>query len=70
MQVKHNRSIGEQRSQGVTDLATDATRDIAAALSTLLADVFTRYLKTKNFHWHINGAHFRDCHLLLDERGE
>src|SRR5208282_454937 len=48
----------------------DATRDVSAALTTLLADVFALYLKTKNFHWHISGSHFRDYHLLLDEQGD
>jgi len=52
-----------------TDLDTDATRDIAAALTTLLADTFSLYLKTKNFHWHMSGPHFRDYHLMLDEQG-
>ena len=50
------------------DLPADATRDISAALKGLLADVFTLYLKTKNFHWHMTGSHFRDYHLLLDEQ--
>lgn len=53
-----------------TDLKENATRDIAAALGGLLADTFTLYLKTKNFHWHMSGPHFRDYHLLLDEQGE
>jgi starvation-inducible DNA-binding protein len=53
-----------------TDLKADATRDISAALGGLLADVFALYLKTKNFHWHMSGPHFRDYHLLLDEQGE
>ncbi|MDR6952062.1 starvation-inducible DNA-binding protein [Ancylobacter sp. 3268] len=53
-----------------TDLGADATRDIAAALTTLLADVFALYLKTKNFHWHLSGPHFRDYHLMLDEQGD
>lgn len=53
-----------------TDLGQDARRDIAAALSGLLADVFALYLKTKNFHWHMSGPHFRDYHLLLDEQGD
>jgi starvation-inducible DNA-binding protein len=53
-----------------TDLKPEATRDIAAGLSALLADVFALYLKTKNFHWHISGRHFRDDHLLLDEHGD
>ncbi|MBB4228757.1 Dps family protein [Rhizobium mongolense] len=52
-----------------TDLGEDATRDIAAALTALLADVFALYLKTKNFHWHVSGPHFRDYHLMLDEQG-
>src|SRR6202020_3320744 len=53
-----------------TDLKPEATRDISAALSGLLADVFALYLKTKNFHWHMSGHHFRDYHLLLDEHGD
>ncbi len=53
-----------------TDLGADATRDIAAALTTVLADVFALYLKTKNFHWHLSGPHFRDYHLMLDEQGD
>ncbi|WJI40632.1 MULTISPECIES: DNA starvation/stationary phase protection protein [Mesorhizobium] len=52
-----------------TDLGANATKDIAAALTTLLADTFALYLKTKNFHWHMSGPHFRDYHLLLDEQG-
>jgi starvation-inducible DNA-binding protein len=51
-----------------SSLSEDATRDISAALSGLLADVFALYLKTKNFHWHVSGPHFRDFHLLLDEQ--
>ncbi|MBN9507647.1 MAG: DNA starvation/stationary phase protection protein [Alphaproteobacteria bacterium] len=53
-----------------TDLKPEATRDISGALSALLADVFALYLKTKNFHWHMSGRHFRDYHLLLDEHGD
>jgi starvation-inducible DNA-binding protein len=53
-----------------TDLKAAATRDISAALSGLLADIFSLYLKTKNFHWHMSGQHFRDYHLLLDEQGD
>jgi starvation-inducible DNA-binding protein len=55
---------------GRTDLGADAARDVGAALTGLLADVFALYLKTKNFHWHISGPHFRDYHLMLDEQGE
>jgi starvation-inducible DNA-binding protein len=53
-----------------TDLKPEATRDISAALGGLLADVFALYMKTKNFHWHMSGHHFRDYHLLLDEHGD
>src|SRR5260370_20990601 len=53
-----------------TDLARSATRDIAAAMNAILADVFALYLKTKNFHWHMSGPHFRDYHLLLDEQAD
>jgi starvation-inducible DNA-binding protein len=53
-----------------TDLKPNAVRDIAGALNILLADMFGLYLKTKNFHWHVSGPHFRDYHLLLDEQGE
>ena len=51
-----------------TDLDREGTRDAAAALNGLLADTFALYLKTKNFHWHMSGPHFRDYHLLLDEQ--
>jgi starvation-inducible DNA-binding protein len=50
-----------------TDLTHSATKDIAAAMNAVLADVFALYVKTKNFHWHMSGPHFRDYHLLLDE---
>ena len=53
-----------------TDLKPNAVRDIAGALNILLADMFALYLKTKNFHWHLSGPHFRDYHLLLDEHSE
>ena len=53
-----------------TDLARSATKDIAGAMNAILADVFALYLKTKNFHWHMSGPHFRDYHLLLDEHGD
>ena len=53
-----------------TDLAAGATRDIAAAMNAILADVFALYLKTKNFHWHMSGPHFRDYHLMLDEQSD
>ncbi|HYX45799.1 MAG TPA: DNA starvation/stationary phase protection protein [Sphingomicrobium sp.] len=53
-----------------TDLSADATRDISGSLNALLSDMFALYLKTKNFHWHISGPHFRDFHLLLDEQAD
>jgi len=53
-----------------TDITPKAVADITGALNALLADVFTLYLKTKNFHWHMSGPHFRDYHLLLDDHGD
>ena len=53
-----------------TDLSSEAVRDVSAALNGLVADTFALYVKTKNFHWHISGPHFRDYHLLLDEQAE
>jgi starvation-inducible DNA-binding protein len=52
------------------DLGADAKRDLTGALNALLADLFALYLKTKNFHWHVSGPHFRDYHLLLDEQAD
>jgi starvation-inducible DNA-binding protein len=53
-----------------SDIDPQAVKDISGALNALLADVFTLYLKTKNFHWHMSGPHFRDYHLLLDEHAD
>src|SRR3974390_2978796 len=53
-----------------TDLKPNAVKDIAGALTILLADMFALYVKTKNFHWHVSGPHFRDYHLMLDEQAE
>src|SRR5258708_30088539 len=53
-----------------TDLSADAVSQISAKLKEILATTFALYLKTKNFHWHVSGPHFRDYHLLLDEQGE
>jgi len=53
-----------------TDLSHAAVKDISATMNAILADVFALYLKTKNFHWHMSGPHFRDYHLLLDEHAE
>jgi starvation-inducible DNA-binding protein len=53
-----------------SDLGQDATRDLAGGLNVLLADLFALYVKTKNFHWHVSGPHFRDYHLMLDEQAD
>jgi starvation-inducible DNA-binding protein len=53
-----------------SDLGAEATKDLSGALNILLADLFALYLKTKNFHWHVSGPHFRDYHLLLDEQAD
>ena len=53
-----------------SDMTAESVTDIAGALNALLADVFALYLKTKNFHWHMSGPHFRDYHLLFDEQGD
>jgi len=53
-----------------TDLTASATKDITATMNAILADVFALYVKTKNFHWHMSGPHFRDYHLLLDEHSD
>jgi starvation-inducible DNA-binding protein len=56
--------------QTPTDLGQEGVKEISLTLRQLLADVFALYVKTKNFHWHMSGRHFRDYHLLLDEQGE
>ena len=56
--------------QTPTDLASSAAHDVSGALTMLLADFFALYIKTKNFHWHMSGPHFRDYHLMLDEQGQ
>src|SRR5271166_2394536 len=65
-----NNSATEMKhfSEFASDLGSDAVVEISGALRKLLADVFALYLKTKNFHWHMSGPHFRDYHLLLDEQ--
>jgi starvation-inducible DNA-binding protein len=61
--------MAEKDTKGTpTDLSGDAVEEITSNLRRLLADVFALYVKTKNFHWHISGRHFRDYHLLLDEQ--
>jgi starvation-inducible DNA-binding protein len=65
--TKHQRTASLETP---TDLGPSAVKDISAALNATLADMFALYLKTKNFHWHVSGPHFRDYHLLLDEQAE
>src|SRR5689334_6765652 len=61
--------MAQKNTKGIpTDLSGDAVEEISSNLRRLLADVFALYVKTKNFHWHISGRHFRDYHLLLDEQ--
>lgn len=60
----------EERVEHGIELSRDGVAEISSALRELLADVFTLYLKTKNFHWHMSGPHFRDYHLLLDEQSD
>lgn len=67
---QHNEPASPKGPSAPTDLSAQATVDISAALEALLADVFALYLKTKNFHWHMTGPHFRDYHLLLDEQAD
>jgi starvation-inducible DNA-binding protein len=70
MTVRDAKVLKSASLQTPTDLTPDAVRDVSGALNILLADMFALYLKTKNFHWHMSGSHFRDYHLLLDEQGE
>ncbi len=67
IQIKGRKSVA---SETTTELGHDAVTAISSELRQLLADVFALYLKTKNFHWHMSGRHFRDYHLLLDEHAE
>src|SRR5271169_239067 len=69
-QSKGARTMEKERMpETPTDLSGDAVVEISRELRKLLADVFALYLKTKNFHWHMSGPHFRDYHLLLDDQG-
>jgi starvation-inducible DNA-binding protein len=66
-------AVKERRAAALktkSDLGGKSTRDISGALNQLLADIFALYMKTKNFHWHMSGPHFRDYHLLLDEQAD
>ena len=70
MSAQESRALRTAPLATPTDLKPNAVRDLAGELNILLADMFGLYLKTKNFHWHVSGPHFRDYHLLLDEQGD
>ncbi len=70
MKTEGTKSRRAASLQTPTDLSSNATRDVTGALNVLLADTFALYVKTKNFHWHMSGPHFRDYHLLLDEQAD
>lgn len=68
MSVAEAKSRRKAPLETPTGLGANATKDLSGALTTLLADMFALYMKTKNFHWHVSGPHFRDYHRLLDEQ--
>jgi starvation-inducible DNA-binding protein len=68
MKQKNGKQGRVEETEAASDLSANAVEEISGALRPLLADVFALYLKTKNFHWHMSGPHFRDYHLLLDEQ--
>ena len=70
MDVKEAKARRKAALDTPTNLGSNATRDLSGALNALLADVFALYMKTKNFHWHMSGPHFRDYHELLDDQSE
>src|SRR3954454_9169911 len=70
MSIEDARKRRQARLDTPSNLRSNATKDISAALTVLLADVFALYVKTKNFHWHMSGSHFRDYHLMLDEQSD
>jgi starvation-inducible DNA-binding protein len=70
MNARDARSLQLAPLETPTDLDAESVRDISGALAILLADMFALYIKTKNFHWHMSGPHFRDYHLLLDEQAD
>lgn len=67
LSIQDRKSAPLHTPSGFTD---NAVKDLSGALTTLLADCFALYLKTKNFHWHVSGRHFRDYHLMLDEQAD
>ena len=70
MDVKEVKARRKAALDTPTNLTSNATTDITGGLNALLADMFALYMKTKNFHWHVSGPHFRDYHLMFDEQGE
>ena len=70
MNVRDTKALRNAPLETPTDLKANAVPDIAGSLAILLADMFALYVKTKNFHWHMSGPHFRDYHLLLDEQAD
>jgi starvation-inducible DNA-binding protein len=70
MNIQKAQALRTEPLQTPTNLDAEGVGEITGALNILLSDVFALYLKTKNFHWHVSGPHFRDYHLLLDEQGE
>jgi starvation-inducible DNA-binding protein len=70
MNVHDAKALQAASLETPTELGSNTVRDISVALNVLLADMFALYVKTKNFHWHMSGRHFRDYHLLLDEQAE
>jgi starvation-inducible DNA-binding protein len=70
MDVKEAKARRKAALETPTNLGSSATRDISGALNATLADMFALYLKTKNFHWHVSGPHFRDYHEMLDEQSQ
>ena len=70
MSVRDDKALQTAPLRTPTDLEPKAVRELSGALNILLADMFALYLKTKNFHWHVSGPHFRDYHLLLDEHAD
>ena len=64
------RAVGSDQTRALSDLSSQGVEEISIGLRELLADVFALYVKTKNFHWHMVGPHFRDYHLLLDDHGD
>ena len=70
MNAKESKARPKAPLETRNTLGDNAARDVSAALTALLADMFALYIKTKNFHWHVSGPHFRDYHLMLDEHGD